>query len=405
MEAGQNHRGRGQSSACEAADSATSFNAELSLTTDKPKPAKQRCLGVISTTSPLEKEELDRHVAKFFISTNTPFNRVEHPQFKELISKLRPSYKPPGRKLLGGVLLDKVHNECMEVANVTLDKQVVTLSLDGWSNIHNEPIVCIAATAASGDVYLLDTVDTSGNPHTAEYLKTLVQDCLEKYCALFNFRVCGFVTDNAGNVSKIRRQLQDGTFSEEVLEYGCGAHILNLLCKDLHTKSVTDKVLTVVKYFRNTHLPGSWLRNETQKKLQLPSDTRWNSMYDALQCYLEAWPTFFAIADKHRLEMKSEIYSIFCNLGHKRFVEDMLNIYNPISVAIDKMQSSRSNLSDAVKIWIDLTAKLNEVLPTEKQCLVAERKAKSNRSSFSVLLARSEVHRYQTFRSVRGINT
>ena len=157
VEAGQNHRGRGQSSACEAADSATNFNAELSQTTDKPKPAKQRCLGVISTTSPLEKEELDRHVAKFFISTNTPFIRVEHPQFKALISKLRPSYKLPGGKLLGGVLLDKVHNEWMEVAKVTLDKQLVTLSLDGWSNIHNEPIVCIAATAASGDVYLLDT--------------------------------------------------------------------------------------------------------------------------------------------------------------------------------------------------------------------------------------------------------
>ena len=146
---------------------------------------------------------------------------------------------------------------------------------------------------------------TNRNPHTAEYLKTLVQDCLKKYCATFNFRVCGFVTDNAGNVSKLRRQLQDETFSEEVLEYGCGAHILNLLCKDLHTNSVTDKVLTVVKYFRNTHLPGSWLRNETQKKLQLPSDTLWNSMSDALQCYLEARPTLFAIADKHRLEMKS----------------------------------------------------------------------------------------------------
>ena len=122
------------------------------------------------------------------------------------------------------------------------------------------------------------------------------------------------------------RQLQDGTLSEDGLEYGCGALILNLLCKDLHTKSVTDKVLTVVKYFRNTLLPGSWLRNETQKKLQLPSDTRWNSMSDALQCYLEAGPPLFAIVDKHRLEMKSEIYSIICNLGHKRFVEEMLNI-------------------------------------------------------------------------------
>ena len=43
--------------------------------------------------------------------------------------------------------------------------------LDGWSNIHNEPIICITVTTSSGHIYLVDTVDTSGQPHTARALK------------------------------------------------------------------------------------------------------------------------------------------------------------------------------------------------------------------------------------------
>ena len=36
--------------------------------------------------------------------------------------------------------------------------------------------------------------------------------------------------------------------------FGCGAHILNLLAKDL-AKDVVDKVINVVKCTRNHHLP------------------------------------------------------------------------------------------------------------------------------------------------------
>ena len=47
------------------------------------------------------------------------------------------------------------------------------MSLDGWSNVHNEPIVCVAATSSTGVTYVTDTIDTSGKPHTSDYLKEL----------------------------------------------------------------------------------------------------------------------------------------------------------------------------------------------------------------------------------------
>jgi hypothetical protein len=46
----------------------------------------------------------------------------------------------------------------------------VCMSLDGWSNVHNEPVVCATVTTADSDIYLADTIDTSGKAHTAEYV-------------------------------------------------------------------------------------------------------------------------------------------------------------------------------------------------------------------------------------------
>ena len=84
------------------------------------------------------------------MATNTQFLHAEHKSFTELISKLRPSYKPPTRKPLAGDLLDKVYEDCKEQAQQQLSGKFVTMSLDGWSNIHNDPIVCTVATTTSG---------------------------------------------------------------------------------------------------------------------------------------------------------------------------------------------------------------------------------------------------------------
>ena len=181
---------------------------------------------------------MDVLVARFFIATNTTFDRLEHPTFLALVSALRSSYRPPNRHVLAEDLVNKVHEECTEQAQKDLNNELVTLSLDGWPNIHNEPIVCIGASTTSGDFYLVDTKDTSGNQHKAEYLQELVEDCLESTCATFNVDVSGFVTDNDANVAKLRRQLEDRTFNDDVMLSGCGAHALNLLGKKVKRSRV-----------------------------------------------------------------------------------------------------------------------------------------------------------------------
>lgn len=66
------------------------------------------------------------------------------------------------------------------------------------------------------------------------------------------------VTDNARNMSCMRANLEAD--SDDIITYGYSAHILNLLAHDLSKDfdNVTQRVLHVIKYFRNHHLPKAW---------------------------------------------------------------------------------------------------------------------------------------------------
>ena len=107
-------------------------------------------------------------MARFVFATNSPFRIAENKHFVALLQSLRPGYRPPNRERVSNELLDKIYEKERSAITVQLQATTVSLSLDGWSNIHNDPIVCSSITTEKGEPILLDTVDTSGHPHTAE---------------------------------------------------------------------------------------------------------------------------------------------------------------------------------------------------------------------------------------------
>ena len=130
----------------------------------------------VCSSSKIDNQKLDEAVVNFFNATNTPFQRVEHKAFKELLKAVRPSYTPPDRQRLTNELLEKVHNNCEEKTKAQLSGKEVSLSLEGWFNVHNGPLACMAATTTSGESFLIDCVDTKDNSHTAEYLESIAKD-------------------------------------------------------------------------------------------------------------------------------------------------------------------------------------------------------------------------------------
>ena len=108
-----------------------------------------------------------------YFATTTSFRSVENLHFKILMEMLRPGYFPHSKSDLSGNLLNKVHQLEMENCYDDLKNQTVCMSLDGWSNVNNQPIVCICVTTIMGNVHLVDIIDTSGTPHTGENLTDL----------------------------------------------------------------------------------------------------------------------------------------------------------------------------------------------------------------------------------------
>ncbi|KAI6647090.1 hypothetical protein LOD99_8927 [Oopsacas minuta] len=186
---------------------------------------------VVQTST--EKAAIDLQIAWFVCATNSPFTIVEHPEFSKLMAMLRPGYYPPNRHNVGNELLDELFNHS---ARHNLKEKNVSMMLDGWSNIHNEPVVCVLETS-DGDSYLTETVDTSGHAYTAEYLQEVATSAIISTEQRYSCNVGTFVADNASNMVKMRRQLRSDSVTTDtnIISYGCSAHYLNLLAKDIDT--------------------------------------------------------------------------------------------------------------------------------------------------------------------------
>ena len=142
------------------------------------------------------------------------------------------------------------------------------------------------------------------------------------------------------------------------------SHYMNLLAKDVEIAGVKEHVVQVMKYFRNTHLPGAWYKAAGGKKLVLPQDVRWNSLADCLQSYLDNWSVLLKVCEEHCSDILSTISDKVKHFGMKQNAEDHLERMKPISQTLEKVQSDRCMINDAVKIWKGLEASLAKTQPS-----------------------------------------
>lgn len=341
--------------------STLSVNRAVSTPSVKRKREENLMHTFVSKSTPSQKKNFDEQIARYVYATNAPFASVEHPEFIKMVRSLRPEYVPPSRKHIAGDLLDSTYHTEKEKCASMLNGEIVTLGLDGWSNVHNEPVICVTLTTKEGNAYLGDTIDTTGTPHTGENLYDIACESIKKCEAEFQCVVRSLVTDNTSNVEKMRRLLDENE-DLDIITYGCAAHILNLLANDISYPNVKEQVLQIIKHFRNNHFAGACYRkNNNAPKLILPSEVRWNSFADALQRYLDSWPLLIAICEANKDQMDKHIQSLVSNLALKRNAEDYLSQLKPISVALDRSQKENCSIADTVSIFKKLKKKLKDL--------------------------------------------
>ena len=210
----------------------------------------------IISTDKSTKESLDEQAAKAFYACNISFNVADHPQFKKMISMLRPGYESPSRKELAGHILDNVHDHIIDEMKTELSGKDVTLVQDGWSDIHNSPVIA-SSIHTSDKSYFLSAVETGSNKKTSAYCASLAKTSMGEASATFECNVTAVVTDNEKKMDVVRKQLKDDM--PDLTVYGCSSHIMNLLGQDLTPNAIISQIVEVNKYFRNHHVPGALL--------------------------------------------------------------------------------------------------------------------------------------------------
>lgn len=313
------------------------------------------------------KSAIDIEVARLFYACNLPFSMAEHPQFIKVVSMLRPGYKPPSRKLIGGKLLDAVHDQVTEDMKVILDGKTATLVEDGWSNIHNEPIIA-SCLQVEGKSFFLNSFDTGSMTKSAENCKVKCQETIQYAKTKYNCTVKSIVTDNAKNMEKMRDGLKAD--DNDLIVYGCSAHWLNLLGQDITPDTLIKHVVEIQKYFRNHHKPLSWLSECIGSvKPQLPCDTRWKSQLVCIDSFIHNRPHFMKIVQDHEGEIDNSIVKKIMDFNLFRNARDLAEQLRPISIAIDTCQSDTSTLADACHVWLELLN--NTLLEPHKKTLLA----------------------------------
>src|SRR5215469_15327150 len=154
------------------------------------------------------------------------------------------------------------------------------MDFDGWSNVHNEPIISVSIITKNSECYLIKTIDTSGYSHTIEYLTQLAIETIIEVERDFNVKVNRFVTDNAANMNGLRKKLLEKYKHLNIITYGCSAHLANLLAHDLDIPDVKKHILQIVRHVRNIHSVAASYKKAGGKKLILPNETRSNSVAD-----------------------------------------------------------------------------------------------------------------------------
>lgn len=139
----------------------------------------------------------------------------------------------------------------------------------------------------------------SSQHHTAQVLSDTIFEVIDQ---IGSDKFVAIVSDNASNVAAARRIIVQK--HKNILNISCIAHFANLISSDIikipHVKNLVKFCNILTKYFKNSHIGGSLLKEIISLKgiegggLKTYVETRWTTVYD---CVSSVWRLKEALQD------------------------------------------------------------------------------------------------------------
>ena len=183
-----------------------------------------------------------------------------------------------------------------------------------------------------------------------------VLDSEVKRCEIeWKVKVQSVVTDNAANMKAMRTAYKEKTEAESMVHvYGCQAPVAVLVAKDYPStkemKAVLNKVTSVLKWIRTTHIGSSALREAGIPRPPTACETHWNTATEVLDYFVKHCNSLGDIIIT-KLSSTDPVYRFMEEIQLKRSATDALLFLKPLATALDKFQSNDCGLLLTYEIW------------------------------------------------------
>ena len=151
----------------------------------------------------INKKETDIKLARAFYASGIPLAVIENPFFVQALHQINPEYNPPSRKVLSTRLLEREYKQIsIDVKKLVKNANYICLTSDGWTNIHQEPIINFTVTTPQPIFW--KALETKEISHTGDYIAQQFEIVIEE---IGMSKIAAVITDNASNMKKAHRIL------------------------------------------------------------------------------------------------------------------------------------------------------------------------------------------------------
>jgi hypothetical protein len=350
-------------------DSAEEDNFEYKCPTSSTQQGSSLTRFFDRALKPNEVNDIDQAITDWLFSTGLPFSTTQNAKFKRFVAKLHNGYLQESKLSTWTIRRQFLDARFIQIDKIVQAKiqraKTICLLSDGWTGHQRKPVVNMLLTTPT-PIFLCNFYADTKKADSEFYRDSFLAILADR-----NVLIRALCTDNASVMRRtwvLMRERQP-----DLITYGCGAHCLQLLVKDI-IKSMTYQpalktCTSITSYFR-THLKYAGLAElrQVQKELgskqislALPVATRWSSelhCVDSIIACKDALQTVVLRASWPKGEVPDQIYEAIVR-DEKRFFETLHNIQSvlsPIRRMLLALECDNAGPSDVYASFLHLHA-------------------------------------------------